>query len=206
MIALAVAGIAGPVLFWAFLLLAQSLHPSYNPRKDSISRLIFGPFGWLQTANFCFLTVFTAAFGAAVYLYVATSIFGRVASLLILLTGLAQLLTAAFRVDVDPYGPKSLAYVVHNAVFIVSAGFFPVGALLLAPGLVSDERWRPFAFVTIGAAAIVLVLGLAWVMARSVRPRVVDPWFGIFERILLSIPLAWMMVISARLLFLSRTL
>jgi hypothetical membrane protein len=206
MTALAVVGIAGPILFWALLLLAQSLHPSYNPRKDSVSRLIFGPFGWLQTANFCLLTVFVAAFGAAVYLYVAKSVLGRVASLLILLTGLAQLLAAVFRVDVDPYGRKSLAYIIHNAVFIVSVLSFPIGALLLVPGLAGDERWRSFAFVTIGAAAIVLVLGLAWIVARSVRPRLVDPWFGIFERVLLSIPLAWMMAISVRLLLLRRVL
>jgi len=199
---LAVAGIAGPVLFWALLLLAQSLYPGYNPRKDSVSRLIFGPFGWLQTMNFCLLTVFTSAFGAAVYLYIAKSLSGRLASLLIILTGLAQLLSAVFRVDVNPYGPKSLAYIVHNAVFIVSAGSFPFGAALLVPSLLSDERWRPFACVTVGAAAVVLTLELVWLVARSLRPRLVDPWFGVYERVLLSIPLAWMVAISVRLLFL----
>lgn len=204
--AFAVAGIAGPVLFWALLLLAQSLHPGYNPRTDSVSRLIFGPFGWLQTMNLCFLTVFTAAFGVAVYLCIAESLFGQLASLLIVLTGLAQLLAAVFRVDVNPYGQKSLAYNIHNAVFIVSAGSFPFGALLLVPSLLSDERWRPFAYITAGAAAIVLVLELAWLVSRPFRPHLIDPWFGVYERVLIGIPLIWMVVISVRLLFFRRVL
>ena len=202
--ALAVVGIAGPVLFWALLLLAQSLHPGYDPWEDSVSRLIFGPFGWLQTTNFCFLTLFAAAFGAAVYLRIAKSLVGRLASLLLVLMGLAQLLTAVFRVDVNPYGLKSLAYSIHNAVFIVTAGSFPFGALLLVPSLWSDERWRPFAHTTVAAAAAALALELIWLVSRPIQPHLLDPWFGVYERILLSIPFAWMIVISVRLLFLSR--
>ena len=202
--ALAVVGIAGPVLFWVLLLLAQSLHPGYDPWEDSVSRLIFGQFGWLQTTNFCLLTLFTAAFGVAVYLCIAKSLVGRLASLLIVLMGLAQLLTAVFRVDVNPLGPKSLAYIIHNWVFIVSAGSFPFGALLLVPSLWSDKRWRPFAYTTIAAVVAVLALDLVWLVSRPIQPHLIDPWFGVYERILLSIPLAWMIIISVRLLFLIR--
>jgi len=203
MTALAVAGSVGPVVFWTLLLLAQRLHPGYSPRRDSISRLIFPPFGWLQTLNFCLMTVFTSAFGAAVYLHIASSLSGRIASLLIVVTGVAQLLTAVFPVDVNPYGHKSVSYIIHNGVFMVSAGSFPVGASFLVPNLLSNERWRAFAFVTIGAAIIVLVMGLSWVIARSLRAQTFDPWFGIFERVLMSVPLAWMVTISTRLLFLA---
>jgi len=202
--ALAVVGIAGPILFWALLLLAQSLHPGYDPWKVSVSRLIFNPFGWLQTTNFCLLTLVTAAFGVASYLCVAKSLAGRLGSLLILLIGLAQLLTIVFRVDVNPYGVKSLAYSIHNWVFIVSAGSFPIGALLLVPSLWADKRWRPFARITITAAVTDLSLELLWLVSRPFQPHLIDPWFGVYERILLSIPLAWMMVISVRLLLLIR--
>jgi hypothetical membrane protein len=200
--ALAVVGIAGPVLFWVLLLLAQSLHPGYDPWEDSVSRLIFGKFGSLQTTNFCLLTLFTAAFGAAVYLCIAKSLVGRLASLLIVLMGLAQLLTTVFRVDVNPLGPKSLAYIIHNWVFIISAGSFPFGALLLVPSLWSDKHWRPFTYTTIVAATADLCLELLWLVSRPFQPHLIDPWFGVYERILLSIPLAWMIIISTRLLLL----
>lgn len=200
--AIAVAGIIGPILFWVLLLLAQSLHPGYDPWEDSVSRLIFGRFGWLQTANFCFLTLFTAAFGAAVYIYIAKSVLSRFASLLLIFMGLAQLLTAVFHVDVNPIGTKSLAYDIHNWVFIVSAGSFPFGALLLVPCLWSDKRWRPFAYTTIIAVIVVLALDLLWLVSRPIEPHLIDPWFGVYERILLSVPLAWMIAISARILFL----
>jgi len=43
---LAIVSITGPVLFWLILLLAQSLYPGYDPAAASISRLIFGHFGY----------------------------------------------------------------------------------------------------------------------------------------------------------------
>jgi hypothetical membrane protein len=201
---LAAVSTAGPVLFWGLLLLAQSLHPGYNPWEDSVSRLIFGPSGWVQTANFCLLTVFTAAFGAAVYLYIAKSFIGQLGSMFLVLIGLAQLLTAIFRVDVNPSGPNSLAYSIHKSIFMVSAGAFPFGALLLLPSLWSDRRWRSFTYPTVAAAASALALELVWLLSRNTSPHLIDPWFGVYERILLSIPLAWMILISARLFFLSR--
>jgi hypothetical membrane protein len=201
---LAIAGIVGPILFWIFSLVAQSLHPGYDAWEDSVSRLILGPFGWLQTMNFCLLTLFTAGFGVAVYIGIAKSPFGRFASLLLVLMGLAQLLTAVFRVDVNPYGLKSLAYSIHNTVFIVTAGSFPFGALLLVPDLWSDRRWRPFAYVSLAAAATALALESVWLVTRNTSPHFIDPWFGVYERALLSIPLAWMITMSARLLYVSR--
>jgi hypothetical membrane protein len=202
--ALIVIGIAGPILFWILLLLAQSLHPGYNPWENSISRLIFGPFGWLQTVNFCLLTLFTAAFGVAVYFCIAKSFVGRLAASFLIIMGLAQLLTTIFRVDVNPSGTKSLAYSIHNWVFIMSAGSFPFGALLLVPSLWSDKRWRPFAYATIAAAVADLSLELLWLVSRPFQPHLIDPWFGVYERVLLSIPLAWMVIISVRLLLLIR--
>ncbi len=202
--AFAVAGIAGPVLFWAILLLAQALLPGYDPWVDSISRLIFGRYGWVQTANFCLAMVFMTAFGAAVYIGIAKSKAGRLASLLFILLGLAQLLTAIFRVNQNPFAPKTLAYNIHNWVFLVTAGAFPFGALLLVPSLMSDKRWRPFAGITAAAGIAALALGLYWVFAHPLAPQLINPWFGVYERILLSIPLVWMTVISARLLWLIR--
>ena len=203
-VGLATAGIVGPILFWAILLLAQSLHPGYDAWENSVSRLIFGPFGWLQTMNFCLLTVFTAAFGVAVYMGIARSRVARIASMLIIVMGFAQLFTAVYRVDVNPNGPKSLAYVIHNTVFMVSAGSFPVGASLLIPNLWSDKHWRPLAYFTIGAAGVVLALELLWLFSRPIQPHLIDPWFGFYERMLFSIPFAWMMAMSARLLYINR--
>lgn len=200
--ALAIAGVVGPILFWALLLLAQSLHPGYDAWEDSTSRLIFGPFGWLQTMNFYLIALFIAAFGAAVYLGIAKSRIARIASLLLVVMGFAQLLTAVFPVDVDPFGPKSMAYIIHNLAFIVSAASFPFGAFMLVPNLWSDARWRPFAYLTLAAATVVLILGLVWLVSRPIEPHLIDSWFGVYERILFSIPLAWMIVISTRLLYL----
>ena len=201
---LTIAGVAGPALFWVLLLISQWLHPGYNVWETSVSRLTFAPFGWLQTMNFCLLTVFTAAFGVAVWLAIARSPLGRIGSILLVLMGVAQLLTAAFRVDVNPSGPKSLAYSIHNAVFIVGAGAFPFGALMLLPDLWSGREWRPLVFGTLAAVVLVLSLDVLWLTTRGSSPHLIDPWFGVYERTLLGIPLTWMMAMSGRLLYVSR--
>jgi len=203
---LAAAGIGGPVIFWLILLLAQSLYPGYDPAAASISRLIFGRYGWLQTVNFCLMTVFTVAFGTAVYIGIAKSKAGKLASALFIIMGLAQLLTAIFRVNQDPFAPKTLVYNIHNWVFLVTATAFPFGALLLVPSLSSGKHWRPFAGFTIAAGITALAMGLYWVGAHPLAPQLINPWFGIYERILLSIPLVWMIVISSRLLWMIRHL
>jgi hypothetical membrane protein len=198
---LAIASITGPILFWLILLMAQSLYPGYNPAAASISRLIFGRYGWLQTLNFCLLMVFTVAFGITVYIGIATSKAGKLASALFILMGLAQLATAIFRVNQDPFAPKTIAYNIHNWVFLTTAAIFPIGALLLVPSLKADKRWRPFTGLTIATGITALVLGLYWVVAHPLAPELINPWFGIYERILLSIPLVWIMMISTRLLW-----
>ena len=203
-VALSSAGLFGPVIFWIILLIAQHLHPGYDAWENSVSRLIFDPFGWLQTVNFYLITLFAAAFGAAIYIGIAKSPIARTASCLFILMGLAQLLTAVYQVDVNPNGLKSLAYIIHNLVFLVSAGSFPIGTLLLMPTLWSNVRWRTIAYFTIPCISIVLALELLWLISRPFAPHLIDPWFGFYERVLFSIPFIWMMSVSARLLYLNR--
>jgi hypothetical membrane protein len=146
--ALASAGIVGPVLFWLLLLVAQYLHPGYDAWENSVSRLVFNPFGWLQITNFYILTLCMVAFGGAVYLGIAQSRSARIGSLLLVIAGFAPLCMAMLPVDVNPNGPKSLGYIIHIVLVPVSAAFFPPSALMLVPNLKSDERWRPFAYAT----------------------------------------------------------
>ncbi len=200
---LALAGIAGPILFWALLLIAQSLHPGYDALENSVSRLIFSPFGWVQTMNYCLLALFTAAFGMMVYLGIAQSRTARMGSLLLMVMGLIPLLVAMFRVDVNPSGLNSLPYIIHKVVAVVGGVSFPLGALLLVPELRSDERWRCVSPFTVAAAGVILTLQLGEASVFIV-PHLIDPWFGLYERVLLSIPLAWMMLVSARFLYIRR--
>ena len=203
---LAIAGIVGPILFWALLLLAQSLNPDYDAWKVSISRLTFGPLGWLQTMNFYLIAIFIVAFGMAVYLGIAKSRISRIASLLLVVMGVAHLLLAIFQVDVNPSDPKSIAYITHNLATIISLALFPLAVLMLVPNLWSDVRWRPFAFLTIVAGTVMLMLELTWLVSELIGSNMIDPWFGTYERILFSIPFAWMIIISTRLLHIGHRL
>jgi hypothetical protein len=200
---LSLMGFAGPVLFWVILLVAQSIYPDHSGWELSISTLVLGPSGWLLTMNFFFLTVCTAAFGMAVYLAISSSISGRIAAILLIIVGSAQMITAVFPVDVNPYGPNSPAYIIHKTAVTISVGSFPVGSMLLVPNLWKDKQWRLFVGITVFSALAVFCMDLLWLASIFINPDLIKSWFGIYERILLSIPLLWMFIISARLFYLN---
>ena len=49
---LAVAGIAGPIIFAKLALVQSLLRPEHNPIAHRISALAVGPSGWVQNVNF----------------------------------------------------------------------------------------------------------------------------------------------------------
>ena len=197
--ALALAGIAGPLLAGALLLIAQSLHPGYNPIEDSISRLSFGPFGWVQTLNYCQLALSIVAFGAAVRLGLARTRRGRISGFLFMAMGLDILVVSLFHVDANPYAPKSVFDIIHQLAATLSGVLFPAAALFLAMDLWSDPKWLPEAKIALAAALIVLIMQIGET-SQFFATQYFAPVFGLYERLLASIGLAWIVFMSIILL------
>ena len=136
-----------------------------------------------------------------VYLGIAHTTMSRIGSVILIIVGLFSLLLAIFHVDVNPY-LTTTPYILHKVAAAASGVLFPIGAFLLSRDEI-EEGWRGLSKITAGVAAIVFLLELGETSAFY-APNLIGPWFGLYERILLSIPLVWMMLVSVTFLRISR--
>jgi len=195
---LATACIAGPVLFCIVLAVTQSLHPGYSPISQSTSDLAFGPYGWLQTADFFFLGLVMIAFGVALYLGIQRKRGLRIATGVFVLMGLGEMLIGIFQADLGKSLPITLHALIHQVAASVSAVAFPAVAFLMLPSMKADPRWKGLATYTVIAAgvAIGLLIGReAWLLTHWL-----DPWWGLYERVLMANSLIWVEIMAIRLL------
>src|ERR1700674_3179733 len=63
---LLVCGVIGPPVDIAVFTVEGALRPEYSPIRDFTSFLSFGPYGWVNVANFIVLRLLMTAFAAGV--------------------------------------------------------------------------------------------------------------------------------------------
>jgi hypothetical membrane protein len=194
--------VAGPFLFCIVLAVTQSLHPGYSPIRQSTSELAFGPYGWLQTADFLFLGLMMIAFGVTLYLGIQRKRSLWIATGLFVFMGLSEMLIGIFQADLAKSSPITLYALIHQAAASVSAMAFPAAAFVILPNLKADPRWKGLTTYTVIVAgvAIGLLIGRgAWLLTHWL-----DPWWGLYERVLMANSLIWVEVMAIRLLRLYR--
>lgn len=188
---LGTAAIAGAILF-ALIVIGQTLLRSdRSPSRDFVSEYAIGDFGWIQTVGFVVLALaeFALAYGLWSVAEQGRSV--RVASVLIGVGGLVDLLSAIFPTDLDEAVTTSGQ--IHNLVGIV--GFF---ALLVAMAFMSrarrtDETWR----VTRTASLSLAVLSVIFFILIGAGES--GGWSGIPQRIFILAFLAWYVVLGRQL-------
>jgi hypothetical membrane protein len=191
------AGVAGPVVFLAVSVLAGLLKPGYDARDQSVSELAVGAYGWLQTANFFALGATMIA--AAVALALAAGRGSRSAVALLAMAGAGMVAVAFVPADLAGAAPTPHG----DAHDTISLGIFL--ALIAASALYGralrraaiERRLARYSTVTAGAVFAGFVLFA--VFAGDVG----DPLHavsGLLERAFIAAALAWVAVVSARLL------
>jgi hypothetical membrane protein len=196
---LATVGAAGPIAFLAVTVLAGVLKPGYDLREQAVSDLAVGAHGWLQTANFLALGV--AMIAAALALAPGSRQAGRSPSAVALLAAAGAGMFSVGFLPTDLAGaPATGTGAIHNTV---SVGVFL--ALIAAAALhgralrrAGAERGlaRYLRLTAIGVFAVLVVFAL---FAGDVG----DPLHavsGLIERVFIAGALAWITVVSRRLL------
>lgn len=197
-VALTIGAIAGLAAFCLMTLVSASLHAAYDPTRQSISALALGPYGWLENLAFYLLGLALITFGFALYFGVGGE---RATAVLLLFVamGIGEMTTGTLRSDINARGPMSLHALIHQAGATVSAVAFPVAGLLLAPVFRRQPNWgRGLARYTFVNSVVVLALEAA--REVSIPFHWLDPWFGLYEKMLTAISLIWLGIIAARLL------
>jgi hypothetical protein len=85
--ALAMAGIAGPLIFAVVALVHSLLRPDHSLLRHPVSALAAGPSGWLQNVNFLLFGVLMIAYAIGLHLGVRPTRRGLVGVMFLVLSG-----------------------------------------------------------------------------------------------------------------------
>jgi hypothetical protein len=183
--------IAAPLAFQILMVTAQGLQPGYNPLRDTISSMVWGPQGWLQTSNFVIIGLMLAALAVELRPWAGQSLRARTGRLLLLLTGAGFALLAICPTQ-SPGGLKNLPAIVHGITVYGIVFFFPAACFLLAPVLGTGRSGRILKAGTLAVGAVELgLIGLGGLLMLNDAH-----WFGMLERLLLLPGFTWLEVVA----------
>src|SRR5579883_972459 len=140
---LALAGVVGPILFWAVLVILGQSQFAYNPYASDISLLALGTSGWIQTVNFVVFGLLSAAFQIGLQRAVAPGHLWGLINILAVGCGLA--LTAIAIFPTDRTGTWTLHGVIHLGVVAALGELMPSSCLATAAKVKSNHAWHGYA-------------------------------------------------------------
>lgn len=183
----------GPVYFIACNAIAQLLHPAENPIAVTVSFLVFGSYGWLQTSAFYILGISFIALAAALVLKINSKInFGAI---VVFLVGVAFILVAGNHVQ-NPGTIMTLSEKVHRDAAIAIVVMSPLACFLLAPGLKASGHRGLWIYSMIAGTIAVVTVAVGFLI-----PTGHSDFLGVFERILLLNGQVWGEIICVRLIW-----
>ena len=183
----------GAIYFLASNAVAQFLHPTENPLAITVSFLVFGSYGWLQTSAFYILGISFIALAAALVLKIKLKInFGAI---VVFLVGVEFILVAGNHVQ-NPGTIITLSEKIHRDSAIAIVVMSPLACYLLAPSLKSSGHRGLWIYSLIAGTIAVLTIIVGFLI-----PKVHSSFLGVFERILLLNGQLWGKLICLRLIW-----
>jgi len=199
------AGIIGSVLagvFFVTVVIFGFFQPGYNHLSTSISTLVVGKYGWIQTVNFLVLALSFVFVGYGLGKQLTCK---SVSGIFIAFVTVALSIVAIAFLPTDKLDPlqafrftmlSPIAKIHYVLVFLL---------LLLSPILViklilvfwNEPKWRALVSLTIGICAFNFFFGLLWFY--FLRIGFLLEWKGLFQKILAANVILWLMVIGNRI-------
>ena len=199
---LALAGLVGPPLFAAIVLVVTALEwdflhdlgwsaaPFDNPDPPWPSSTALGDYGFLQILNFLLLGLSVLALAVALFRFL--DVRRKVGPSLLALTG-AALCLSAIRADygmVNGGGPDTWNGFMHALAFTILLPAALASIFVLAAQFRGDEQWRSLSRYSVIAGVLVLG-GIVGTLAGG---------GSIFFWLFLAALLGWLMLVAARAL------
>lgn len=190
---LATAAIVGQIVLLASALILP-FFSEFSLVGDTISELVLGRFGVVQTLAFLIAGATTLGLASALWRLTSRAWGSRVGSLLVGLYGVGAVLLAIFPTDrVDDAGDLaslSTTGMIHTGVALVSFIGMIVGMFVLTRTFRREPEWGLASrwMILFPAAALLLLV----VQSEG-------PWVGIMQRLLVGVIAAWIIVVAARI-------
>jgi hypothetical protein len=172
----------------AFVVIVCALHVvqagTYHPLSEAVSELALGRAGWLMAVAFCSIGTGTLCL-AAVQSRLSSQ--PRVAPCLIGISGALSYVSAF--VHADGPGRSTTHGTIHQLVGVTTFILLVSGMFALVRPMRRDHDWRALATPT-------LVLAIAAVGAFFLIPISGTAYFGVAQRIFLSLVVGWALTMS----------
>lgn len=181
-------------MFQSVLVGLQQTRPGYNPIREAISSLVYGPYGWLQTASFYVFGFSVLALAIALYFHIKRK-FKIVGIAALILVGTAFTVIGG-NPAAAPGVQATLTALVHQGATIFVAAMFPIACLLLVPSL-RDKRHTTLRHYTIAvgiSSLLFFTVGGAILVDRM-------SLVGLFERVMLLNGQLWVVFVSMQLVW-----
>ncbi len=183
--------VAGPVVFQAVIFLVQIRQPGYNPVRDTISSLVWGNGGWLQTLNFFLIGVFIIAVANMLRTRLAGKITDLMGCLSLALMGIGFIILGICPAR-NSGGPQTLPAMVHGVTVYCIILLFLAACSFLARALWVMARSRAMFVYTIATGTLCAVFIITGIFIMVTHTY----WFGMLERVLLLNGFAWLEVVT----------
>jgi len=184
--------LVGPLFCQTASMTVSLLQDGYNLIVDAVSNLVFGPYGWLQTAVFVVFGVSVLCLDAV--LLSRLKIKNAIGAISLALIGTGFFIIALVPGQA-PGGAATLATTVHNCATGMVVVMFPTACLSLSPTF-KALRYRKLYIGSIITGIIMGVFMVAGGLTLGLRYNMV----GIYERILLWSGQLFVMAVCLHLL------
>ena len=194
------AGIAGPLIFTALVVVQGVLQPDYSHVRLPISALAAWPLGWIQETAFLVLGLSIMAFALGLHRVVRpakTASQGGAGAALLAMGGVGILVAGAFPWKmVNGIPTETPPHVVAAITAFVSTG---LGLVRLSRRMSGDSGWRDLATYTkvTGVAVLLLFVALGFFAIDDGTP--LHPWAGLLQRVLCLVLFSCVIVLALRL-------
>lgn len=167
----------GPIYFLASNTISQILHPAQNPITGTVSFLVYGSYGWLQTSAFLILGISFIALAAALVLKINSRLnFGAI---VVFLVGVAFILVASNHVQIAGT-TITFSEIIHRDSAIAIVGMSPLACFLLAPSLRTSGHKGLWIYSIVAGS-----ISVATIISGFLIPTAHSSFLGVFERIML---------------------
>lgn len=195
-------GALGAGIFLVTFVVLGLSQPGYDHLRNTVSYLVVGEYGWIQTLNFLVLAAAVFCIGYGLSNSLSAQYRRTILSIFLVLS---MCVVAVAVVPVGTTSSQERLQLQNLTTFGIIHHFFVLGIIVLMPlllwpvvqGMMDRPLWRPYTRYTLFVLGFNFLGGILWYGLASSGYQ--SDWKGLLQKVLITNVLIWLMVIGVRL-------